>query len=175
MGRHIPLLMHSVNNLPGEIEMRMFCFLILTIIVEAVCLASNGYAVKQLATEKAVASNNCEINIARIDYINNHAGKTDLIIAIARLGQGERSSAINRRRLHNVRTYLIKFLGRNPETILVAEGEPVKGRSRIEFFVKGVLVDALGTGINEDLYVGSCEDSTENDKLLFDNRRRKNR
>ena len=51
---------------------------------------------------------NCEGNSARLDALRNKAagGGDKVVIAIARLGVGEHSRALNRRRLFTVRQYL---------------------------------------------------------------------
>ena len=52
-----------------------------------------------MATEPA----NCESDIAVLEAAHHDAGKESLIIAVARLGDGERNRGLNGRRLHNVR------------------------------------------------------------------------
>src|SRR5207247_3130982 len=79
-----------------------------------------------------------------------------LVIAIARLGDGEQKPDLNRRRLHNVRTYLAEFDGRSSERVVMAEGERVNGYGRIELYVDGKLFYVLMISPNADLAVGSC-------------------
>lgn len=99
---------------------------------------------------------NCEFNIAVLDGAHGKVGKDDLIIVIARLGDAERRHELNRRRLHNVRTYLMEFDGRSAETIITAEGERVKGYGRVELYVGGKLFYILMIRVNADFPVGSC-------------------
>lgn len=116
---------------------------------------------------------NCEFNIAVLDAAHGKVGKDDLIIVIARLGDAEQRQELNRRRLHNVRTYLMEFDGRSPETIITAEGERVKGYGRVELYVGGRLFYVLMIRPNADFPVGSCsyegEDpcSHEREKKLY--------
>ncbi|MCI0525212.1 MAG: hypothetical protein L0Y75_08130 [Acidobacteria bacterium] len=133
--------------------------------VESQNLRASAYS-----DEKASMDNNCELNIHRLHNINEIAGKDNLIIIIARLGSGERNKALNSRRLHNARAFLKEFLRRDEQAILVAEGEKVTGRGRLDFYIGGKLTDSLGMSANEDLYVGTCEWS-EADKIFFDSRR----
>ncbi len=119
--------------------------------------------------------NTCESNIARLDNIDHQAGKEGLLIAIARLGDGEHSRTLNRRRLHNIRLYLREIRQRATKTIILAEGEEVHGRGRVEVYVGGKLVDVLGVGRGEDLYAGSCDGTSDLDKYFYDSRRRKSR
>jgi len=79
------------------------------------------------------------------------------LIVIARLGDGERNRGLNRRRLHNVRTYLSEYVhARAAETIVTAGGERVSGYGRIELYVGGRLFHVLTLPRNGDLLVGSC-------------------
>lgn len=101
---------------------------------------------------------NCEDNIGYLSNAHQMAGSDSTVIAIARLGNGERSRELNRRRLHNVRIYLTEFDWRRaPETIVTAQGDPVKGHGRVELYVKGELFAILAVKRNQDLLVGSCE------------------
>lgn len=101
---------------------------------------------------------NCEDNISILSDAHHKAGDTGLIIAVARLGDGEKSQSLNHRRLHNIRVYLTEFdWHRAPETIIIAEGERVKGYGRIELYVGGKLFSVLPIKRNRDLAVGSCQ------------------
>lgn len=116
---------------------------------------------------------NCEFHIATLDAAHDQAGKDGLVIVIARLGDGEQRVDLNHRRLHNVRTYLVEFDRRSPQTIITAEGERVKGYGRVELYVGGKLFYVLMIRPNADFAVGSCsfegEDpcSPEREKKLY--------
>ena len=99
---------------------------------------------------------NCEFHIATLDAAHDQAGKDGLVIAIARLGDGEQRQELNRRRLHNVRTYLVEFDHRSPETIITAESERATGYGRVELYVGGKLFYVLMIRRNADLAVGAC-------------------
>lgn len=124
----------------------------------------------QQPTQRTGVPNYCEPNRARLEVIDGEAGRQALVIVIARLGSGERSSAWNHRRVHNVRVFLETFLGRDPKTIVTAHGERVKGKGVVELYVGGALVGTFHVGRMEDLYLGTCEDRDPEDKLLFDSR-----
>jgi hypothetical protein len=102
-------------------------------------------------------ANRCEENKSYFDYIHNQAGDESLII-IARLGDGERGRAFNWRRLHNIREYLTYIRAIPERNVLVAEGEPVKGRGRVEVYLRGRLLALFIVGPNHDLNGGDCED-----------------
>ncbi len=104
----------------------------------------------------AAILNRCEGSNSDLAGVNQIAGRDGLIIAIARLGDGERSRQLNRRRLHNVRTFLAEFWNRDPTTVITAEGDKVKGHGRIDLYVRGELILALAVRHNGDLLVGSC-------------------
>lgn len=104
---------------------------------------------------------NCDLSNNVLNTIAYETGADELIIVIARLGEGERRRALNLRRLHNVRVYLTEYLAvhnasRRPETIILAEGERVSGYGRIEFYIRGRLEAALRLRRNTDLIVGTC-------------------
>lgn len=104
---------------------------------------------------------NCEGNVFILNAAHvaaDTSGADTSIIAIARLGDGERNRRINQRRLHNIRVYLTEFgWQRDPATVITAEGERTKGYGRVELYVRGVLFESLAVKRNQDLLVGSCE------------------
>jgi hypothetical protein len=100
---------------------------------------------------------NCESDIAILDGASNQAGEKGLIIVIARLGDGDHNRDLNRRRLHNVHTYLTQWDGRrNPANVITAQGDRVKGYGRVELYVAGKLYWVVLIRPNADLIVGSC-------------------
>lgn len=90
---------------------------------------------------------NCETNHVRLDsyakYFTRVANDGGVIIAIARLGTGERSRELNRSRLYIVRATLVEDLKLREKDVVMAEGPPVNGYGRVEIYVQGKLVDAL--------------------------------
>jgi hypothetical protein len=84
------------------------------------------------------------------------AGKDGVVIAIARLGTGEVSKGLSRRRLENVRVYL-RDQGLSEERLIVAEGEKLKGYGRVEMYVAGKLIKSLLANRNKDLCVDCCD------------------
>ena len=117
-----------------------------------------AYPVIAQVSVSRTSPNNCEDNLFTLNAAHVAAGEKDLLIIIARLGNGEINRSLNHRRLHNVRAYLTEFgWKRNPQTIILAEGERVNGYGRIEIYIKGILFDVLVIQTNGDLLVGSCE------------------
>jgi len=110
-----------------------------------------------LAQQQPNMPQNCESDIAILDVASRKAGNDGLIIAIARLGDGERQRRINLRRLHNVGVYLTEWDGRRSRnTLVLAEGERVRGYGRVELYVRGESFHSLLLRPNADLLVGSC-------------------
>jgi hypothetical protein len=127
------------------------------ILLLSAALAFYPLVARSQFTSDEIKPVNCEHNIAQLEMASQQAGNDKLII-IARLGDGERNRKLNWRRLQNARAYLSKYItARNPETIILAEGERVTGYGRIEIYVGGKLFSALAVKRNEDLIVGSCE------------------
>ena len=130
--------------------MLLICFLVTCSMTPATQFASEQSPQPTL--------NGCEMNNHYLDNAHHLAGEDGTIIAIARLGTGERSRALNRRRLHNIRVYLTEFgWHRPPKTVITAESDRVNGYGRIDLYVRGLLWASLEVRRNQDLVVGSCE------------------
>jgi hypothetical protein len=101
----------------------------------------------------------CESNANKLDKIRNEAiwgiGKEGVLIAIARLGKGEQSRELNRRRLYNVRVYLRGY-GVQNEKLIIAEGERINSYGRVEFYLGGKLLEVLSADRGKDLCVECC-------------------
>jgi len=80
-------------------------------------------------------------------------GEDSYLIAIARLGDGERSRALNLSRISAMRA----FLGRGRLKSVVAEGERVRGYGRVELYVGGKLLFVLPIGRDKQLDFLSCK------------------
>ena len=122
-------------------------------------VAVNATATQQKKPAKTIVTNdnNCESNKNYFDYVAVEAGDAGSIILIARLGDGESSRAYNRRRLHNIATYL-NYIREIPKSRIVkAEGERLAGPGRVEVYVRGELMIVFGMGRNQDLAGGECE------------------
>ena len=105
---------------------------------------------------------NCEMNMLYMDMLSQMVlGQTKsggMLVAVARLGAGEKSRESNRRRLYNVREYIKDRTGVGAEKIVVAEGERVNGVGRVEFYLGGKKVGGLLLGRNKDLCLLCCEE-----------------
>ena len=103
---------------------------------------------------------NCNSNSAQLDRVRNEASsgveKGEVIIAIARLGKGEGSRELNRRRLYSVQAYLSKRAGVPEKNIVVGEGQRAEGYGRVELYVGGKLLNVLLVEPNKLLCVECC-------------------
>ncbi len=92
---------------------------------------------------------------ANIALLAQGVSEGEGIILIARLGDGESSRSLSRRRLQVVRDYLPvnPGLNRQPipdENIITAYGKRVRGRGRIEAYVRGKLFMIFMFGRNKN-------------------------
>lgn len=85
---------------------------------------------------KADPPTNCETALALLDaaLLEAQKDKEGYIILIARLGDGEKSQVINRRRLNGTKDYLVH---RTANKVAAAYGERIKGRGQVEIYVAG--------------------------------------
>ncbi len=105
----------------------------------------------------------CAARTAALDGIVQKTPADELLIVVARLGEGDLRPHLNWRRLHNVRAYWTEYLSegreghrRDAATIILAEGEKVKGFGHLEFYVGGKLVWVLKVARNADVDFGDC-------------------
>jgi hypothetical protein len=98
----------------------------------------------------------CEINRLYIDDAGERARKiqNSYVIAVARLGTGERSVLLNRRRLSDVKNFLEQIAHAK---VVTAQSERVTGYGVIELYVGGKLLYKLPVARNRGIYLGSCE------------------
>ena len=112
-------------------------------------------------TEEKIQPYACGRTTANLNANHQSAGDNNIIL-IARLGDGENRTELNRRRLYNAKTYLTTSWNRDPKTIIVAQGERVKGYGRIEVYVNGMMTDVIAVKRNLDLPVGiTCDKEDE--------------
>src|SRR6266446_10309489 len=98
----------------------------------------------------------CEINRLYVDDAGGRARKIagSHVIVIGRLGDGERSSQLNRRRLEEVQRFLEQLVSVKSVT---AGGKRVQGYGVVELYVGGRLLYTLPLQRNRPIHLGSCE------------------
>ncbi len=123
-------------------------------------VAAQDQTLKPIAGGIGVADKplNCEMTLLLMedvrDLIRAQGGENNVLILIARLGSGEKSRSLNRRRLLNVREGLQGTLG-TVEPIIITEGDRVNGFGRVEVYSGGKFVGALLARRNS--HVIKCE------------------
>ena len=138
-------------------EMNKPLFLILILFSIGVSVNAQGKV-----TEPYVVPGNpsaCEVNAASFDNLANILRSNDeRLFVVARLGKGENSRELNRRRLHNVRTY---FKDGWPDTgaqrFVFAEGDRVEGEGRVEFYIGSNLMQISLVKRGKDICVDCCD------------------
>ena len=118
-------------------------------------------AAQNSAPSNEASPTSCEQNSATIDQlrymVTQGENKDSFVIAVARLGKGETSRELSRRRLYNLGTYWKEH--RMPaERLILAEGERVGGSGRVELYVSGKLFDRLVARRGKDVCVACCGD-----------------
>lgn len=104
----------------------------------AICFVIVGRAAAQSAEAQPpiiVNGSNNETTKAQLDLLAQSAGNDKLIILIARLGKGESSVRLNRRRLQTASNYLKTVRAIPEQRIITAESKPVRGLGRVEAYL----------------------------------------
>ena len=102
----------------------------------------------------------CDDNEGRLDVLLTQIKEpVDVLVIIARLGDGEHSLETSRGRLHNAKERLLIRSGVTPVTrgqIVTAVGDRRKGFGRLEFYAGGKLVERILIRKNKQLCVDCC-------------------
>lgn len=120
-------------------------------------------------------SESCEIdesnfNVVMVDALGK-SNESGFLIAIARLGRGDKSPSLNRKRLAATK----EWMGRAAfpmNRLILAEGERVSGNGRVEFYVGGALTHVILPRANQGLCTQCCQPAPGS---FTNNRRRKRR
>ena len=148
---------------------------ILSSLLIVLCALATGFvAVAQDRPANPVVelrSSNCEtdeanFNVVRVDALKA-LNKGSVIIAIARLGSGDKRRGLNQQRLNAAKEWLAKA-GFPIEKLTLAQGERVTGSGRLEFYVEGRLTHLILPRPNLGLCTECCnprpEDFTQTKK-----------
>ena len=124
-------------------------------------------------------TSSCEENAATFDNLANTLRSTDeRLFAVARLGRGETSRELNRRRLYNVRTYFkLNWPNLEAKRFVFAEGDRAEGEGRVEFYIGSDLILISVVKRGGDVCVDCCDypDPTYYGKGKKDSPKRKGR
>jgi hypothetical protein len=117
----------------------------------------------------------CEVdeanfNVVRVDALER-MGDNGLLIAVARLGRGDKSRYLNHSRLSATKEWLSNATFPT-ERLVLAEGERLSGGGRVEFYIGGRLTHVILPKPNIGLCTECCNPRPED---FTSNRRRKRR
>jgi hypothetical protein len=96
----------------------------------------------------------CEENAAMLDGTVSGLKEGSSIIAVARLGNSEKSAIYNLRRLKVIKDFI--SLTKYSKLLVTAQGERIKGRGRVEIYMNGILGLVFELSRNKKLMVGNC-------------------
>jgi hypothetical protein len=105
---------------------------------------------------QGIDGSDCDTTKANFDQIAHTAGDEESIIAIGRLGRGESSRELVRRRLRNLQEFIYFTRGISKERVVTAEGNRVDGLGQVEVYIKGKLFIVFRLKRNRD-FLTNCE------------------
>lgn len=118
----------------------------LTFVTLVICCLIPSYVSSQTKSASApilVNAGHNEDSQTQIALLSQSVDENETIILIARLGNGESSRRLSRRRLQAVHEFLPVVRGLKPplheKQIVLAAGERVRGLGRIEAYIRGRL------------------------------------
>jgi hypothetical protein len=160
------------HNSDGEdiVRMAIFIMLVVSSFVSGVSQQSPKANLPQ--ERRPIGCENNSAQLGRTAEALGKAGSDGVIIAVARLGTGEVSRELNRRRLCNVNFFLQHYSGVPEKRVVIAEGEKVKGYGRVDLYVGGALVETLLADKGKDLCVTCCGDYSDFYPDLLKSKRR---
>ncbi len=140
-------------------------FILMATLLAVTFYSASGYAQEIQSSEPRVwadiSGEDCETITAALDHALIDAGHTMIntgidksIIIIARLGRGETSRQLNRRRLRPLVSFMVETRRFSERRIVSAEGERIRGAGRIEIYVGGELHTIFQIRRNRDLTTG---------------------
>ena len=120
--------------------------------------AQNSQSSKPLIVggDQGIDGRNCDTIKANFDLIAHTAGEGATIIVIGRLGRGESSRELVRRRLVDLQQFVYMTRGISKERIITAEGERVRGQGQVDVYINGKLFIVFRLKRNKD-FLTNCE------------------
>lgn len=145
------------ENMKRIYQTTIFALLVFCITSLVVAQKEERFPTRQQSEFADARPNYCWYNELHLAYISQGIPTDKTIIVIARLGDRDLKPNLNKRRLHNIRAYLTQAVSeqfrREPQTIILAEGEPVKGFGQVEFYLDGRLIEVLKLHRNSDFVI----------------------
>ncbi len=147
-------------------ELSRFCriTLVVTFAVTVFTASGNAWSNQNSPLGKTFLPASCEDSEAYLDLVANEAQDAltegRVLIAVARIGDGESLHSLNRDRLAAVRTYLVRR-GLPAPNIVSIRGERVRGAGRVEFYISGKLSRIILARRNRSICIECCNPSPE--------------
>lgn len=138
---------------------------LLLILLCSLCLpfvSEKSFAQTSIIEPQVVGSGDSgELNSLYLDNLASElrSSQAELLFVIARPGRGERARSLNHNRLESARRYLIESGRIQKERIIFAEGEPVDGEGRVEFYLGSRLYLTSLAKRGRNINFTCCDDS----------------
>ena len=120
----------------------------------------------------------CEIDELNFSIVENASRNirtgNGFLIAIARLGDGDKARSLNQKRLNATKQWLVGKAEFPANKLILAEGEKVTGNGRVEFYVGGVLTHVIYPKPNFGLCWECCNPQPEDFIPRRKSKRKKN-
>ena len=138
-------------------NMKKILLLIFTLLTIGVSVTAQSKVIEPYVVPGNLGA--CEVNAASFDNLANILRSTDeRLFIVARLGKGESSRNLNRRRLYNVRTYFKEgWPNIDAKRFVFAEGGRVEGEGRVEFYIGSDLMQISLVKRGRDICVDWCD------------------
>jgi hypothetical protein len=155
----------GVFDIAGFMKMRNFIratlIVIAGILIGTTCLAAQEPQNEFRQMKLIERPLNCELNLLYQNLVMEEAIRETknggVLVVIGRSGSGESSRTIMRRRLLNVRQYFDERAQRlDPQKVVIAQGDAVKGFGRLEFYINGILFQRLMFPKNDYICISCC-------------------
>ena len=105
---------------------------------------------------QGIDGSDCDTSKANFDLIAHAAGDDTTIIVIGRLGRGESSRELVRRRLRNLKEFIYFTRGIAKERVITAEGNRVNGLGQVDVYLNGKLFIVFRMKRGKD-FLTNCE------------------
>lgn len=119
----------------------------------------------------------CEIDESNFSLVENASREirsgNGFLIAIARLGDKDKARNLNQQRLNAAKQWFVGKARFPTEKLILAEGEKISGKGRVEFYIAGVLTHIIFPKPNVGLCWECCDPQPEDFTPRRKNRRKK--
>lgn len=141
-----------------RLSLRVFAVTALCFLIVGSRSAQNAQSERPILVggKLGIDGSNCDTTKANFDLIAHNAGEEETIIVIGRLGRGESSRVLVRRRLRNLQEFIYFTRGISKERVVSAEGGRVDGFGEVDVYIRGKLFIVFRLKRNKD-FLTNCE------------------